>query len=74
MAFGITGLWLSKLKNLITPEQWRHFNTYMLAGTGGIGDITSSINSISSAISSSVSSSSGGGTGSGGGSSGGGGW
>lgn len=74
MAFGITGLWLNKLKTLISPEQWHHFNAYMLAGSGGIGDITTSINSISSAISSSVASSGGSGTGSGGGSSGGGGW
>lgn len=73
MAFGITTLWLNKLKTFISPEQWNRFNTYMLAGTGNIGDITASINTISSAISSSVSSG-GSGTGSGGGSSGGGGW
>ncbi|MBP6084774.1 DUF2207 domain-containing protein [Candidatus Gracilibacteria bacterium] len=74
MAFGITKLWLHKLKDLLSPEQWQHFNTYMLVGTGGIGDITTSISTISSAISSSVSSGGSSGTGSGGGSSGGGGW
>lgn len=71
MVFGFTKLWLAKLKNIVSPEQWQRFNTVILAGTGSINDVTASISSISSAISSSVSSSSGG---SGGGSSGGGGW
>jgi len=77
MVFGITGLWIQKIKQIYGEKYFETYHPVWFTGAGistfNVNSFTSSLNSISSSIAANISSPSGSGVGGGGGAGGGGG-